>query len=153
LLGRVREVCLQAHAHQELPFEKLVEELQPVRSLSYSPLFQVALALQNMAPAASGGPAALQQQLVEVGHHTAKFDLSLSLSGDAGGITGGLEHNTDLFDASTISRLIDQLTTLLLGAVREPGRAVGDLPLLSAGQMQQLLVERNDTATSCPWQE
>ncbi|HVR10622.1 MAG TPA: amino acid adenylation domain-containing protein, partial [Thermoanaerobaculia bacterium] len=149
LLARARQVVLEASAHQDLPFEKLVEELQPARSLSRSPLFQVVLALQNVAPsplALSG----LEVTAVPLGSGTAKFDLSVTLAEQAEGLAGYIEYSTDLFEAVTARRLLDHLERLLAGAVASPGLRLDELPLLSAVERWQALHEWNDTATSWP---
>jgi amino acid adenylation domain-containing protein len=151
LLGRVREVCLGAYAHQDVPFEMLVEELQPERSLSYTPLFQVMFTLQN-APSE-----ALELKGLTVGSfgaegRTAKFDLNLSLRETEQGLNGGFEYNTDLFDGETIDRMIGHLEALLSGIVTDPGRRISELPLLRAAEERQLLVEWNETRQAYPRQ-
>jgi amino acid adenylation domain-containing protein len=141
LLGRTREVTLGAYAHQDLPFEKLVEELAPVRDGSRTPLFQVMFTLQEAAAAALRfGDLAAEWLEVEV--ETAKFDLTLSLGGGKeSGFVGEIEYSTDLFDASTVMRLAGQLQTLLVAATADPGRRLAHLPLLSAAERHQLQVE------------
>ena len=111
LLGRTREAALGAYAHQDLPFEKLVDELQPERSLSHSPLFQVMLTLQN-APYEGLGLAGVSVEEIEAQGVAAKFDLSLVLSESEGRVGFWLEYNTDLFDASTIARMLDHFEVL-----------------------------------------
>ncbi|HWM92624.1 MAG TPA: amino acid adenylation domain-containing protein [Thermoanaerobaculia bacterium] len=141
LVAHVREVTLAAFAHQELPFEKLVEELQPERSLSYNPLVQVMLALQNT-PAAAG----LQQQggapasgAVGAIQGTAKFDLTVALTETADGLEGGLEHDTDLFDEETARQLAAQLRALTEAALEDPDRPVSRLRPLSDGERATIL--------------
>ncbi|MDQ3804120.1 MAG: amino acid adenylation domain-containing protein, partial [Acidobacteriota bacterium] len=131
LLGRVREVSLGAYAHQHMPFEKLVEELQPGRSLSHSPLFQVAFALQNAAQEVRDLPGLV---LENVGNDSeaSKFDLTLALTKEAEGLRGSVEYKTDLFDADTIRRFISHYRVLLEGAAANPDRAISRLPLLTA---------------------
>jgi len=143
LLRQLRETTLGAYAHQELPFEKLVEELQPERDLSRTPFFQAALVVQNapLAPLALPG---LTLAPEEAPAGTAKFDLSLIF---AEGLGGWLEYRTDLFEVSTITRLLGHFTTLLEGLTAAPGMPVEDLPLLSAGEMHQIAREWNETAT------
>ena len=129
--GRVREVALGAFAHQELPFEKLVEELKPERSLSYTPLFQVVFAFQSMntpPPALPG----LRVTLPYIENTTAKFDLTLLATETEAGINCTFEYNTDLFEAATIARMLDHLQRLFEAAVANPLQRIGDLPLLSA---------------------
>ncbi|WP_240360970.1 condensation domain-containing protein, partial [Pyxidicoccus caerfyrddinensis] len=130
LLTQVRASTLAAYEHQHLPFEKLVEELQPQRSLSHSPLFQVMLVLNNAPPAELSLPGLsfvpLEREAVAT-----KFDLTLSLTQTPRGLSGALGYRTDLFDASTVSRMVEHLQTLLEAALASPGTCVGELPLLS----------------------
>jgi amino acid adenylation domain-containing protein len=153
LLERVRQTALAAFAHQELPFERLVEELAPERSLAHTPLFQVMLALQDgAAPPAAALPALpespdLRLEPLPLAPSTAKFDLSLSLAEVAQGIAGTLSYRTDLFDPTTVRRLLDALARLLAAAAAAPERAVGELPLLAAAERHQLVAEWND----CAW--
>ncbi|OUL18944.1 hypothetical protein BV372_33785 [Nostoc sp. T09] len=143
LLKRVREATLGAYAHQDLPFEKLVEELQPERNLSRTPLFQVMFAFQN-APTATLELPGLNIQPLEAESETAKFDLTLTIQNTAEKLTGTIEYNTDLFDETTISRLVKHFETLLAGIVANPQQQVGNLPLLTTTEQQQLL-EWNNT--------
>jgi len=145
LLGRVRETALAAYLHQDVPFEKLVEELAPERSLAQTPLFQVMLILQN-APAENLEIRDLRLRLVSGAATTAKFDLMLNLAESDGGLSGFLEYATDLFDATTISRLLDRFERLLAAAFAAPDLSALVLPLLSAAERHQLLAEWNDTA-------
>ncbi|HEY0737078.1 MAG TPA: amino acid adenylation domain-containing protein, partial [Herpetosiphonaceae bacterium] len=149
LLRRVRQVALDAFAHQDLPFERLVEAIQPVRDLSRSPLFQVVLVLQN-APAEAVELPGLALQPIAVTSGTAKFDLTLSISEQANGLVGALEYNTDLFDQTTIERMISHFQALLAGLAADPEQRIGDLPLLSEAERHQLLVEWNATAADYP---
>jgi amino acid adenylation domain-containing protein len=146
LLERVRQVALGAYAHQDLPFEQLVEELQPERSLSRSPLFQVAFALQN-APMDALQLPELQLVLVEAPNTTAKFDLTLALQETANGLVGNWEYSSDLFDEVTIARFSAHLHILLESIVAEPGKKIQDLPLLTAPERQQLIYDFNGTTT------
>jgi surfactin family lipopeptide synthetase A len=148
LLKRVREVTLGAYAHQDLPFEKLVEELQPERNPSYNPLFQVMFVLQN----APRSPAEHQGMLrppqgSPLG--TAKFDLTM-LWETAHGLVGAVEYNTDIFDPPTIRRMIGHFQTLLAGIVANPDERLSHLPLLTPQERQQILVDWNDTDTDAP---
>src|SRR4029077_10736264 len=147
LLGRVREEALDAHAHQELPFERLVEELQIERSLSQTPLFQAMLPRQKF-PEASLELPGLRLVALNVESGTAKFDLNLSLSGNAGSLGGSLGYNSDLFDGSTMLRLVGQLHTLLTAGMVDPEQRIWELPLLSPSESHQLRVEWNDTASA-----
>jgi len=147
LLGRVRAAALAAYAHQNLPFERLVEELSPERNLSHNPLFQAMLVLQNAPlPPLALGELALTPLPLDAG--IAKFDLTLFLWDDAGGLAGTLEHSTDLFDPATARRLFGHLAALLAGVVAEPERPLVTVPLLSAAERQQLAADWNDTATA-----
>jgi hypothetical protein len=142
LLQRVKEVCLGAYAHQDVPFEKLVEELQPERSLSHNPLFQVMFLLQSRAPECGHmGKLRLRTQTVESA--TAKFDLSLAVAETQEGFSCSLQYSTDLFDPSTITRMLRHFETLLAGIVAAPQQRLSQLPLLTAAEQQQLLVERH----------
>ncbi|MCP4659138.1 MAG: amino acid adenylation domain-containing protein, partial [bacterium] len=143
LLERVREVALQAYAHQNLPFERLVEALDVVRDPSRSPLFQVILALQNTPAGTLDLPGlALEPVIVETG--TSTFDLTLSFSREPEGLTYLVEDNTDRFDGTTLRRMSRHLAHLFEGIVADPGRRLGDLPLLSEAERHQLRVEWND---------
>jgi amino acid adenylation domain-containing protein len=144
LLARVREVSLAAHAHQDLPFEKLVESLEPERNLAHSPLFQALFTVQN-APAESLAVSRLRIQPLEVGTETAKFDLTVLMEEAEEGLRGAVEYNTDLFDATTIGRLVEHFKHLLQGVVSQPRRRLSELELLGAGECSQLLREWNDT--------
>ncbi|MGF1938165.1 MAG: non-ribosomal peptide synthetase [Nostoc sp. ChiQUE02] len=146
LLSQVREVTLGAYAHQDLPFEKLVEELQPERNLSHSPLFQVMFAFHNT-PRELWELPGLNITPLEVHNGAAKFDLTLDLEETSEGIKGGIEYNTDLFDATTIARMLGHFQTLLEGIVANPEQHISDLPLLTATEQHQLLGEWNNTQT------
>jgi amino acid adenylation domain-containing protein len=150
LLRRVREVTLQSYAHQDLPFEKLVEELKPERSLSHMPLFQVLVVFQN-APAANLALPGLELQDFNLEGETAKFDLSLYIAEANGGLRLSFEYNTDLFNPSTIEQLARHFETLLAGVVANPDHRLGDLPLLDEAERRQLLVEWNDTNVEYPF--
>jgi amino acid adenylation domain-containing protein len=148
LLARVREVTLGAYDHQGVPFERLVEELVSGsgrgRDRARTPLFQVLLVLQNAPrPPLRLGDLLLERRELPTG--TAKFDLSLALGDEGEGIAGALEHSSDLFETPSMLRLLGHLTELLRGAVADPGRRLSDLPLLTAGEREQLLVTWNET--------
>ena len=149
LLGRVREVALGAYAHQDLPFEKLVEELQLERDLSRNPLFQVMFVLQN-APISALEFRGLSLTPLEVHNGTAKLDLTLALEETSEGIKGGVEYNTDLFEAATITRMVGHFQTLLESIVANPEQHLWDLPLLTAAEQHQILVEWNNTQIDYP---
>ncbi|HEY1271032.1 MAG TPA: amino acid adenylation domain-containing protein, partial [Terriglobales bacterium] len=146
LLGRVRETALGAYAHQDLPFEMLVEDLHPERTLSYNPLFQVVFALQNAArpPLQLGG---ITIESLPIDSATAKFDMALYMweSGNA-----QLEYNTDLFDASTIERMTGHFQTLLQSIAEDPDQPVGSLRLLTSSEQTDLLSAWDATAIDYP---
>jgi amino acid adenylation domain-containing protein len=149
LLQRVKDMALGAYAHQDLPFEKLVKELQPVRDLSRPPLFQVVFALQNMAQETLELPA-LRLSPIGSGHVTTKFDLSLFVREVASRLQGYVEYATDLFDGSTIARLVGHFERLLAGIVADPSLRLSELPRLGEAERHRLLVEWNATAAEYP---
>src|SRR5207249_12001164 len=142
--GRVRKMTLDAYTHQNLPFEKLVEELQPDRGLNRNPLYQVLFALQNV-PQEQVSLPGLTSHLLTVKDETMMFDLDLSMWEQADELIGGLKYNTALFDATTIDRMCSDFLTLLEGIVADPTQRIADLSLLSPAQQQQLLVGWNAT--------
>jgi len=144
LLRRVWEMTLGAYAHQDLPFEMLVEKLQPERDLSHTPLFQVVFTLQN-APMPPREQAGLTFRPLEVDSRTAKFDLTLFMVETKQGLSGAIEYNTDLFDAATIARLVGHFRVLLRSIVADPDLRVKDVSLLTDAGREQLLVRWNDT--------
>ena len=148
LLGRVRETCLGAYAHQDMPFERLVQELEPEREKRHSPLFQVLFTLQN-APREAMALAGLTLRRQAVESRSAKFDLSLTLAETSGRIGGALEFATDLFDGATIERTLSHLEVLLEGIVADPGARVADLPLLPESERRTLL-GWNDAGATFP---
>ena len=152
LLKRVRPVALDAYAHQDIPFEQLVEELQPERNLSHTPLFQVMLVLQN-APMAEIDLSELALSPMVSENTGAKFDLTLSLAETDNGLVGVLEYNTDIFEPATIERLTGHFQTLIEGIVSKPRQTIQELPLLTATERHQLLVEWNDTTVSYPYDQ
>jgi amino acid adenylation domain-containing protein len=149
LLKSVREVALGASEHQDFPFEKLVEELQPERSLSYSPIFQAMFALQNVR---GGGLELPGLKLVPVLRDAlvAKFDLTLFMAESGGEIDGTFEYNTDLFDRATIERMISHLERLLEGIVANPDQPILELPFLSPAEEEQQILSWNQTARPFP---
>jgi amino acid adenylation domain-containing protein len=149
LLVRVREMCLEAYTHQDLPFEKLVEELRPKRNLSYTPLFQVTFAIQH-GPSFQLELPNLTATEVDVDPGTARFDLNLVMKDGASGLQGYIDYNTDLFDAQTIARMTEHFQRLLAGIVADPNKPIDDLPLLNESERHQLLVEWNDTDRDYP---
>jgi amino acid adenylation domain-containing protein len=149
VVRRAREVTLGAYAHQDLPFEKLVEELVPTRDPSRTPIFQVLFALQN-APMGTLELAGLRIETVRVETGTSKFDLSLLLEESEAGFQGFVEYSTDLFEDATVDRLLGHLRTLLAGIVADPRSRVWDLPLLGEGEREQVLDGLNQTALEHP---
>ncbi|HEV3456042.1 MAG TPA: amino acid adenylation domain-containing protein [Thermoanaerobaculia bacterium] len=145
LVAQVRETTLAAYAHQELPFERLVEELRPERNMSHNPLFQVMLAFENtpMPPLALPG-LTLHPQPAATG--IAKFDLTLFLWPRQGRLEGSFEYNTDLFERTTALRLLGQLERLLAAAAAAPERPIWELPLLSPAELHAVLWGWNQTA-------
>ena len=150
LLARVRDVVLDVYEHQELPFDRLVEELRPRRDASHGPIYQVMFSLQNT-PTPDLELPGLSVSPVGINNGTAQTDLILFGGMEAGrlGILQ-LEYDTDLFDAATIHRLEGYLLTLLAAAVADPDRPLADLPLMAAAERHQLLVEWNDSARDFP---
>ncbi|MEG4112400.1 MULTISPECIES: amino acid adenylation domain-containing protein [unclassified Microcoleus] len=147
LLNRVREVALGAYAHQDVPFEKLVEELQPNRDLSHSPLFQVMFAFQNASEFALELPdLSLNCQQIHSG--TANFDLTLELEATGTGIRGWFEYRLDLFESATIARMAGHFQNLLEGIVANSSARLSDLPMLAEAERQQILFEWNNTQTN-----
>ncbi|SEU41903.1 amino acid adenylation domain-containing protein, partial [Myxococcus fulvus] len=149
LVEQAREAALGALTHQDVPFEHLVEELQPARSLSHSPLFQVMFALQNT-PVPSLTLPELSLTPADVDPGIAKYSLSLVLQETPAGLMGGFEYNTDLFDARTLEAMTGQFTRMLEAAVSTPDVSLAALPLLSAEERHQLLVQWNDTRSDFP---
>src|SRR5215510_12544205 len=155
LLGRVRASNLSAYSHQELPFERLVEALNPARSLAHHPLFQVMLALQNNA-AVELELAGVSASVEPVALASAKFDLSVSLAerrtadGSAGGISGVMEYASDLFERGSVEVLAGRLVRLLEAAVAAPDVAIGRLEILSAAERRTLLQDWNGTERALP---
>ncbi|WP_320784829.1 non-ribosomal peptide synthetase [Streptomyces sp. CRN 30] len=152
LLDRVRETDLNAYSHQDVPFESLVEAVNPARSLAHHPLFQVMLALNNTPrPAAGFGELEVTPQAVR--SQSARMDLSVSLAeqhdadGSGAGISGVISYRTDLFDHGTVVAMAERLVRVLSSGVADPERRVGSYDLLSDDERHQVLEEWNDTAT------
>lgn len=159
LLKRVREVALGAYAHQDLPFERLVEELQPERDVSRNPLFQVTFQLTNTSEAVDVSEASAQpcdesqcadELAPEVETVAAKFDLLFNVWDGGGGLKVQADYNTDLFDDATVARMLNHYVRILEGVAADPERPVSQLSLLNSIEERRLLVEWNDNATRYP---
>ncbi|MBI5650957.1 MAG: non-ribosomal peptide synthetase, partial [Chloroflexi bacterium] len=149
LLQRVREDALGAYAHQDVPFEMLVDALRPERSLSYAPLFQVMFSLQS-APDRDLNLPGLRAQRETIPGETAKFDLTLMLEEEPGQLRGTFEYATDLFDADTIARMAGHYETLLESIVANPNLPLTTYQLLAQPELDQILIEWNDTRADVP---
>ncbi|HEU4768435.1 MAG TPA: condensation domain-containing protein, partial [Pyrinomonadaceae bacterium] len=149
LLARVRDVALGAYAHQDLPFELLVEELQPVRDLSRNPLFQIVFDLQS-APAAALELTGLTLKPYEFAAETTRFDLELHLTSTSEGILGALVYSTNLFDESTVRQLAERYRMLLEAVVAKPEQRLSRIELLTSAERDQLLFAWNDTVRPYP---
>lgn len=149
LLSITKEETLQAYAHQDVPFEKIVEEINPQRNLSQHPLFQVMFVWQNAPmnklelPNLQLSPWRLEQRL-------AKFDLTLLMTETEQGIDGTWEYRTDLFAPETINRMIGHFETLLKGIIAEPQKPITHLPILTSHEKNQLLFQWNQTQFEYP---
>ncbi|HEY2653114.1 MAG TPA: condensation domain-containing protein, partial [Solirubrobacteraceae bacterium] len=150
LLGRIREMALDAYAHQELPFEKLVEELQPERDLSRNPLFQVSFQLFAAVGERAAPSETTATPVLTVNRGAAIFDVAVNLWDGPDGLGGHLEYSTDLFDAATMVRLDGHFRTLLKSVVAEPDARLSALPLLGEAEQRQLLVDWNATQAEVP---
>lgn len=144
LLARVRQVTLEAYENQDVPFERLVEELQPDRSSSHNPLFQVAFTSQNATREAIQ-IRGLNLRFLEQENDLSKFDLTLGLAEIAGGLLATVEYSRELFDASTVDRMMRHFVTLLENIAAEPEQRICSIPMLTSGERQQLLLEWNQT--------
>ena len=144
LLQRVRETALGAYAHQDIPFEMLVEELAPERNLFVTPLFQVMFALEN-APLPEVEAHGLKMRPEALAGDTAKFDLALGIVETPLGLIADWQYRSELFEAAIIESMASHFQTLLEGIVADPDARIADLPLLTASEQRQLLVEWNET--------
>ncbi len=149
MIERAKETALGAYANQDMPFEKLVEELNPERSLRHSPLVQAFFVLQN-APAEALQLKGLRLKPVPSGFKTVKGDLYLSMHDTQKGLESRLEYSVDLFDPATMERLLQHFRVLLQAAVANPELKLSQLPLLTESERQQIIVEHNDTAEDFP---
>jgi amino acid adenylation domain-containing protein/non-ribosomal peptide synthase protein (TIGR01720 family) len=149
LLGREREVSLDAHAHQDVPFEKLVEELNPPRDMARTPLFQVMLILLN-APGKAMDLPGLKLAAVPIDSRTSKMEMTVYLTETDSGIDGFVEYNSDLYDRATLQRLVGHFRTLLAAVAADPEIRLSELPLLSDDERRRELVEHNATRVELP---
>jgi amino acid adenylation domain-containing protein len=149
LLSRIKEETLEAYAHQDVPFERIVEELHPERNLSHHPLFQVMFVLQNT-PMGKLELPNLQLTPWKLEQAVSKFDLTLLMTETQQGIEGIWEYRTDLFNVATINRMIGHFQTLLDNIVTQPEQRIKELSLLTATEQHQLLIEWNQTQINYP---
>ena len=149
LLARVRETCLGAYEHQDVPFEMLVQHLAPERALDRNPLVQVSFALQN-APRPTVEIGAAPARLESIHTDTARFDLSLTMTAHDGGMKANLEYSADLFDHATVERMAGHFGNLIEGIVGNPREKLSALPLMSPQELHRMLVQWNDTARDYP---
>ena len=138
LLRRVKEVAIGGYANQEVPFEKLVEELQPGRDLARTPLFQVMFALQNV-PQQNAASFSLSVSPFDIDVRTSKFDLTITALEDGQGLLGVCEYNTDLFDEQMIKRMIGHYKMLLASILADPDQPISRLPMLTQAERASLL--------------
>jgi aspartate racemase len=149
LLGRVWKVALGSFAHQDFPFEKLVEALRPKRSMSHTPLFQVAFQLRNV-PKESLELRGLKAHDFELDIGIAKFDLAVEMVETSQGLFSLFEYNNDLFDDSTITRMLGHFERLLESIAADPEQRLSALPILANPERHHLLVEWNNTQADYP---
>ncbi|HED09976.1 MAG TPA: non-ribosomal peptide synthetase, partial [Caldithrix abyssi] len=157
LLQRTRKRTLESYAHQDVPFEMLVEVLQPERSMSHSPLFQVMFILQNATGGAMGADntaavSSIQMEQIEVDAGTATFDITVSLADQTRGLLASVEYCTDLFEQETIERFIRQYENLLAAVAAHPQSRISDLSVLSEQERHLILKEWNRSAVHYNWQ-
>ncbi|HEX8149639.1 MAG TPA: amino acid adenylation domain-containing protein [Pyrinomonadaceae bacterium] len=149
LLGSVRDTCLGAYAHQDLPFERLVEELRPERDPRHTPIFQTMFVLQNI-PRGPREASAWSPMGLAMESGSAQFDLGLNVEDRGRELVGAFEYSTDIFEHATITRLVENFETLLRAVVADPGERVAYLPLLAPGSRRLVLRDWNDTAAARP---
>ncbi|KZL49079.1 non-ribosomal peptide synthetase [Nodularia spumigena CENA596] len=149
VLNRVRKVATDAHTYQDIPYDQVVEALQPQRNLSYNPLFQILFDVQHSLTDKLKLPE-LNLQTFPQGHSISKFDLSLIIEDTGTELMGGWEYSSDLFTVDTITRLTDNFQTLLAGIVANPEIPIHELPIISANEKQQILLEWNNTQKDYP---
>jgi len=149
LMERTKRTMMEAFAHQDLPFEKLVEELQPVRNRSHAPIFQALFVLNSLSPDESSWQD-LEATSVEINFEGAKFDMQLSIAEQPGGMSANILYNKDLFEHTTIRRMLQHLRFLLEGIVADPARPVAELPMLDEVEERRVVREFNATAVDYP---
>ena len=149
-LRRTREVTFKAYEFQDMPFERLVEDLMPERSLGQSPFFQVMLSLQNLSLRRTFDAGGVRMSLVESKALMCRFELEIHLWETSEGLTGQVVYNPERFNADRMVRMVKHYCRLLAEAAREPDRRLSELPLLDQEESRQLLVEWNQTATDYP---
>ncbi len=149
LLSHVREVALEAYAHQEAPFERIVAELRPERNLSYTPLVQVIVHLHNF-PISTLRLPGLEARALAYDLDTVKSDLVFNFFEEPDGLTCSVTYNTNLFDAATIERMLGQIETLLESVASDPAQHIDDLPLLTAAERRQVLLDWNASTVPYP---
>jgi amino acid adenylation domain-containing protein len=150
LLAQVKETALAAYAHQDTPFEMLVENLQPERDLSRNPLVQVVFQLFN-APNVDTQAESDDETIPKIEKHTAIFDIAFSLWETSSGLGGGFEYSTDLFDPITMQRMARHYNNLLEGIARDPSLLIWELPLLSGEESRQIIMGWNATTRDLNW--
>src|SRR5205085_901562 len=146
----VWETTVDGFDHQSLPFEKLVEHLQPERNSGHAPFFQVMFGWRGAHSGKRFELPGLTAQNLPVNTGTSKFDLTLFLDDDGEEISGSIEYNTDLFDEESIRRMAGHYNALLESAVAQPASPISSLPMLSAAERRHILVDRNQTTTAYP---
>jgi non-ribosomal peptide synthetase component F len=143
LLERVKKVCLGAYAHQDVPFDKLVKELQPERSLSHSPLFQVIFAFRNTLMGALNVPG-LTLNIIERERDEAQFDLILDIQESEGHLSGTMRYNTDLFEAASINRIQEHFMTILENVLQQPDTPLSAIEMLTEDEKRQQSIEEKE---------
>ena len=149
LLAKIKQITLGAYAHQDMPFSRLVEALQPERDMSHTPLFQVMFVLQNM-PLGKLEGAGAKVEVMETETLAAQFDLILEISETPSGLKGMFTYNTDLFDSDRIRRMVGHFETLLKNIAANPESLISELDILTDAERHQLLVKFNDTGADYP---
>lgn len=149
LLKQIKDTALGAFAHQDLPFEKLVDTIHPQRDMSHTPLFQVMFILQNI-PTQKRDVSDITMESLQVDNGLSQFDITLALSEEAEGITGSFEYNTDLFEAATIKRMSAHLQLILQEMIENPYKKISEISLISDEEIEQLIAEADKTRSELP---